>query len=213
VSQANPYETTASGLNNCGPRRLPLFFLLDFSAAPRMGFAAAATEQVRRITDQLQVLAQGNRDAYLEAPVCYTVMVFRTSALQFHPMAPPGVYPFSDLRLDEIAPQGEPGFAAAFETVCGSLERELKMPGAANGDSQPLVFLFTDGIPAERWVRPPFPKLFVCGIESLPALPAAAGPIPAFIPIQSWADIPSLIEAERELLKPQQQMIDYPLDY
>ena len=209
----NPNETAASGLNNCGPRRLPLFFLLDFSAAPRMGFAAAATEQVRRFTEHLQGLSLGNREAYLEAPVCLTVIALRTSALQLHPMAPPGVYPFGDLRLDEIEPRGEPGFAAAFETVRGSMERELRMPGAANGDGQPLIFLFTDGIPAERWIRPPFPKLYVCGIESLPALPAAAGPIPAFFPMQSWPDIPSLIEAERELLKPQQQMIDYPLDY
>ena len=149
VSRDNPPQTSGAGLEQCGPRRLPLYFLLDFSAAPAPGVAAAAEEHARQIIAQLQLLA-ANREDYQGAPVYYTIIVFLTSALQLHPMAPPWAYPFAELRLEAIEPQGEPGFAAAFDAVGRSCEHELKMPGRDNGDSQPLAFLFTDCFRPEK---------------------------------------------------------------
>ena len=51
------------------------------------------------------------------------------------------------------------------------------MPGADNGDYYPQVFLFTDEVPAEKWIIPSSVKMFVCGIQPAPQnFQVAAGP-------------------------------------
>ena len=156
VSRDNPPQTSGAGLEQCGPRRLPLYFLLDFSAAPAPGVAAAAREHARQIIAHSSFWPRTGRITRAR-PCIIRLLCFGHSALQLHPMAPPWAYPFAELRLEAIEPQGEPGFAAAFDAVGRSCEHELKMPGRDNGDSQPLAFLFTDCFRPERWKipRPP----------------------------------------------------------
>jgi hypothetical protein len=214
MSQTHTTPSGRAGLANCGPRRLPVYFLLDFSSSPAPGFAAEAVRQVRNVTSKLELWAAQTPEDFSRAPVFYAVLVFRGAALQLQPLAPPGSYLLDDLRLDEIEPQGEPGFGAALAALQNSTEHELKMPGADNGDYQPLVFLFTDGLPVEKWQIPPVAKLFLCGIQPAPIIiPTRAGPAPDFLPLHCQAQILEQIELARRQLKLRQQMIDYPTSY
>jgi uncharacterized protein YegL len=202
------------GIEDCGPRRLPVYFILDCSSVPHNGFAVAAAQQVLAVVSRLNAWAIQSREEYQSAPVFYTVIVFRRQALQLQPLASPQTYRFDDLRLGDIEPYGERGFAAALAALQGSIEYELKMPGADNGDEWPLVFLFTDELPTLK-LKAPTAKLFVCGIESPPKTPPSfAGLVPEFLPLESQAQIFDKIEAARvELKKGRQQMIDYPTVY
>lgn len=214
MSQTHTTQSGRVGLANCGPRRLPVYFLLDFSSSPAPGFAAEAVRQVRNVASKLELWVAQNPEGFNRAPVFYSILVFRGAALQLQPLAPPGRYLLDDLRLDEIEPQGEPGFGAALDALQNSSEHELKMPGADNGDHHPLVFLFTDGLPVEKWQAPPVAKLFVCGIQPAPkTIPTCAGPVPDFLPLDCQAEILEQIELARRQLKLRQQMIDYPTSY
>ena len=222
VSKVQTTQTGGVALENCGPRRLPLYFILDFSGSARAGLAAGAVRQVREVITQLRSLAEQNREEYNRAPVFYTVIVFRSTALQFQPLASLWAYSLDDLRLEEIETLGAPGLGTALTVLKKSIEHELKMPGADNGDCNPLVFLFTDGVPADEWedhleVLSGI-KLFVCGIEPPP--PSFAAPsqrrgqfISGFLPLNCHMLIREQIEKVRAQLRTWQQMIDYPTKY
>jgi hypothetical protein len=210
----NPSETIShGGPDLCGLRRLPVYFVVDFSAAAQPGFATAAAQQVREIIARLETLAATDARDFQSAPVFYTVLVFRRTALQFHPLAPPGRYPFGDLRLAEIEPCGEPGLAAAIAAVEDSIENELKMPGADNGDDLPMIFLFTDRPLSDKLKRPVGAKIIVCGVEPPPKISPAKLAL-EFSPLACQSHVFGKIEAAHsELKKGRQQMIDYPTVY
>jgi hypothetical protein len=197
-----------------GPRRLPVYFILDFSGGPQSGFAGVAARQIQGVIGQLESFAIDKRDDFQSAPAFYTVIVFRQNALQFHPLAPPGVYRFEDLRLDEIEPQGNPGFAAAVAALEESVEHELKMPGMDNGDNAPLIFLFTEKSPGEKWTMTADRRLFVCGSGAIPKnTPSPPADQLEFLPLECQAQIFHQIETARDKLKKDQQMMDYPTEY
>jgi uncharacterized protein YegL len=209
-------------LENCGPRRLPLYFVLDFSGSARAGLAAGAVRQVREVVARLRSLAEQNREEYNRAPVFYTVIVFRATALQLQPLASLWAYPLDDLRLEEIETQGTSGLGAALAALRRSIEHELKMPGADSGDCTPLVLLFTDGMPTDDWEAHlemlSSVKVFVCGIQP-PAQSAEEFSrrigqcISGFLPLDCHAFIWEQIEQVRAQLRTRQQMIDYPTSY
>lgn len=214
MNQASATPVDRVGLENCGPRRLPVYFLLDFSASAQPGFAAAAALQVQAVINQIRVLADQSREDYNRAPVFYTIIVFRNTALQLQPLAPLWTYPLEDLRLGEIETQGEPGFAAALAALQKSIKHELKMPGADNGDYYPQVFLFTDEMPVEKWKIPFSVKMCVCGIQPAPQnFQVDAGPVPDFLPLDCQKQILEKIKVSRNQLQLRQHMIDYPTNY
>jgi hypothetical protein len=196
--------------------------MLDFSDSASAGLAVGAVRQVKEVIAQLRSLAEQNREEYNRAPVFYTVIVFRSTALQFQPLASLWAYPLDDLRLEEIETRGAPGFGTALTALKNSIEHELKMPGSDNGDCTPLVFLFTDGMPADEWedhleVLSGI-KLFVCGIEPSPPDSTARSQqrgqfISGFLPLNCHILIGEQIEKVRAQLRTRQQMIDYPTKY
>ena len=94
-----------------------MYFLLNFSASAQPGFAVEAARQVQAILNQIRSLADQSREDYNRAPVFYTIIVFRKTALQLQPLAPLWTYPLGDLRLEEIETQDEPGFAATLSAL------------------------------------------------------------------------------------------------
>lgn len=213
MSQERIIQTDGVVLKTNGPRRLPVYFILDFSGSARAGLAADAARHTREVVTQLQSQAGQNRKEYDRAPVFYTIIVFRSAALQLHPLASLWTYPLDGLLLNEIETQGASALGAALATLRESMEHELKMPGADHGDDTPLVFLFTDRFPDEEWACiVPSVRTFVCGIR-----PSTQTPSPLFIsgllPFDCQAEILKQVEAARDQLKTRQQMIDYPTDY
>lgn len=199
-----------------------MYFVLDFSGSARAGLAVGAVRQVREVITQLRSLAEQNREEYNRAPVFYTVIVFRSTALQLQPLASLWAYPLDDLRLEEIETQGATGLGTALTALKKSIEHELKMPGADNGDCTPLVFLFTDGMPADEWENHlevlSSIKLFVCGIEPPPPNSAVLSQrsgqfISGFLPLNCHILIGEQIGKVRAQLRTRQQMIDYPTKY
>jgi hypothetical protein len=221
VSKVQTPQTGGVVVENCGPRRLPLYFMLDFSGSASAGLAAGAVRQVREVITRLRALAEQNREEYNRAPVFYTVIVFRSTALQFQPLASLWAYSLDDLRLEEIKTQGTSGLGTALAALKKSIEHELKMPGADNGDCTPLVFLFSDGLPAGEWEDHleilSGIKLFVCGTEPPPpsSAPSQRGGqfISGFLPLNCHMLIGEQIEKVRAQLRTWQQMIDYSTKY
>ena len=196
--------------------------MLDFSGSARAGLAAGAVRQVREVITRLRSLAEQNREEYNRAPVFYTVIVFRSTALQLQPLASLWAYPLDDLRLEEIGQQGAYGIRSALAALESSIDEELKMPGADSGDSTPLVFLFTDKMPPDDWTthlgKLSSVKMFVCGVQP-PAQSAEEYSQPSgqfisgFLPLDCHALIWERIKEVRAQLRTRQQMIDYPTNY
>jgi hypothetical protein len=213
VSQEKIIQTDGVALKTNGPRRLPVYFVLDLSGSARGGLAANARRHTQDVITQLQSQAGQNRKEYDRAPVFYTIIVFRSAALQLQPLASLWTYPLDGLLLNEIATQGASAPGAALATLRKSMEHELKMPGTDHGDDTPLVFLFTDKVPNKEWACiVPGVKTFVCGIPPSTQTPAPSF-ISGFLPFDCQAEMLKKVEAARDKLKTRQQMIDYPTDY
>ena len=212
MNQIKPVQIEHNFVPTNGPRRLPIYFVIDFSRAAASEVADTAVQQVEQTLNQLRSLAAQNPKEYERAPVFYTVIVFRQAALQLHPLASLWNYPFMDLRLGEIEREGDSELRSALATVNKSIEHELTTPGADNGDGVPLVLLFTEKIPTERTGQIlPTMKVFVCGAQSRQAPPPLY--ISPYLPLDGQTLLEK-IQAERgQLLKNRQQMIDYPTTY
>jgi uncharacterized protein YegL len=221
MSNTQTSQSSGVALENCGPRRLPVYFVVDFSVSAPTGFAADALRQVQTVLTKLRTQAEQDREEYDRAPIFYTVIVFRNTALQVQPLASLWAYSFGDLRLEEIQPDGSSGLGPALAALGQSFDLELKMPGADNGDFTPLVFLFTDSLltdwKAHRQVLSNA-RTFICGAQapapgnsefSLQARPF----ISDFLPLDCHARIHGQIEQARTQLRSRQQMIDYPTSY
>lgn len=224
VSKPDTGQVPSCILATSGVRRLPLYFMLDFSCSAGRGFAESAAGQVRNILDTLRTRAQENGKAYKEAPVFYTVIAFRSTSLQLQPLAALWDYPFESLQLEKITPQGTCALGEALAALGRSIEYELKSPGADNGDGAPLVFLFIDATPSDDWIHQWESvaalrvKVFVCANRL--AAPGsqmirenARGIIPDFLPWGDQNQILEKIEEGRKNLKKWQQTIDYPTSY
>jgi hypothetical protein len=212
----NTPQTELIVLPNSGARRLPLYFLLDFSSGVRPGFASETVRQVGAVISQLGAEARLKQSEYNQAPVFYTIIVFRSGALQLQPLAPAGFYPFAELHLEQIERQGERALGAAWMRLKESVEQELNMPGADNGDHTPLVFLFTDTMPAAEWLAcQAVPgELFTCGSEPPAGMAGdVPGPIRECLPLVCQWQILARLEVARQQLKCRPHMIDYPLNY
>jgi hypothetical protein len=188
-----------------GLRRLPIYFVLDFSESASPAFIGQALSQVREIVDGINVMADGK---FASAPVFYSVIVYRANALQLCPLSPPGVYEWNELQLDQIKPDGQPGFQAAMAMLQKSIEREVK-PGVEGGDYRPLVYWFSPSVIPGAIKAPNSAGVYLCGA----ARSGFTGAWTDILPFPCSRTALDQIEKDRTDLKNKQQQMDYPTDY
>jgi uncharacterized protein YegL len=224
VSKTETDQWTGAPLAKGGSRRLPLYFMLDFSCSAREEFVKWASQQVEGVANTLKQKAEKARKIFEGSPVFYTVIAFRSTPLQLQPLAAPWNYHFESLKLGKIRRQGSCALGKALALLGKSIEQEVVLKGVDSGDVNPMVLLFVDGTPSDDWVHPLElvvnlgAKVFVC--ESLQIASRAsifrekAGKyIAGFLSSEIQSEILNRIEEGRQDIIKHGRVFGYPTIY
>jgi len=127
-----------------GPRRLPIFLLLDCSGSMRGGALDTARQTIRALLSRLREAPRG------QAPLIVSLISYDSRAVQLNPLTPVEDFDPDAAGLADLCAVGTSALGDALRLVKDSMDRELERPGSPQGDLAPVLFLFTDGIPTDE---------------------------------------------------------------
>ena len=148
-------------------RHLPVYILIDTSGSMK----GEPIESVKvGLADMIATLRQ---DPYALETVCISIITYNSEVKQILPLTE-----LEDLQLPDIVTpdSGATHTGLALQTLCEKAELEVKKGTAEQkGDWRPLLFLMTDGKPADlQLYRQMTPKVKSMNFASIVA--CAAGP-------------------------------------
>lgn len=122
-------------------RRLPVYILADCSGSMNGAPIESVKSGIRALHSELMGDPSAVESAYL------SVITFDSNAQQIVPLTE-----ITQFNPPEIQAGGTTAFGAALSLLEEALEREVrKTSEEEKGDWKPLVFIFTDGAPTDRW--------------------------------------------------------------
>lgn len=122
-------------------RRLPVYILADCSGSMQGNPIESVKSGIRALHSELMGDPSAVECAYL------SVITFDANAQQLVPLTELSLFTPPDLKA-----AGTTAFGAALKLLMECLEREVqKTTAEQKGDWKPLVFIFTDGSPTDRW--------------------------------------------------------------
>lgn len=128
---------------DCTVRRLPIYLVLDCSGSMR----GQPIEAVKHGISQL--LADLRSDPQALETVWLSVITFDSDAQQLEPLTE-----IHEFREPPLKAGGSTALGKALKLLADCFEREVRKTTAEQkGDWRPLVFLMTDGRPADAWKR------------------------------------------------------------
>lgn len=124
-------------------RRLPVYLVLDTSGSMH-------GEAIEAVKNGIQTLLSTLRqDPYALETAYLSVITFNTSVEQIVPLT--DLLSFSPPQLFAT---GTTSLGGALELTAKCIEREIvKTTSETKGDWRPLVFLMTDGMPTDDWLK------------------------------------------------------------
>lgn len=125
-------------------RRLPVYILADCSGSMNGAPIESVKSGIRALHSELMGDPSAVESAYL------SVITFDSNAQQIVPLTE-----ITQFNPPEIQAGGTTAFGAALSLLSECLEREVKQTSEEEkGDWKPLIFIFTDGAPTDRWDEP-----------------------------------------------------------
>ena len=122
-------------------RRLPVYILADCSGSMNGAPIESVKSGIRALHSELMGDPSAVESAYL------SVITFDSNAQQIVPLTE-----ITQFNPPEIQAGGTTAFGAALSLLEEALGREVrKTSEEEKGDWKPLVFIFTDGAPTDRW--------------------------------------------------------------
>jgi uncharacterized protein YegL len=122
-------------------RRLPVYILADCSGSMQGNPIESVKSGIRALRDELMGDPSAVECAYL------SVITFDSNAQQLVPLTELAQFNPPDIRAG-----GTTAFGAALKLLMDCIDREVqKTTPEKKGDWKPLVFIFTDGAPTDRW--------------------------------------------------------------
>jgi uncharacterized protein YegL len=122
-------------------RRLPVYILADCSGSMNGNPIESVKSGIRALHSELMGDPSAVESTYL------SVITFDSNAQQIVPLTELSQFNSPDLRAG-----GTTAFGAALKLLMEAMEREVKKnTPEEKGDWKPLVFVFTDGEPTDRW--------------------------------------------------------------
>lgn len=139
-------------MKNMGLRRLAIYVALDWSASMRGAGQTKAQAAMRAIVEHVGELGQD--DTMHQTPLLLTFLIAQMQTWQLLPLTPVGRLQLNESPTDleqiaSIEPGGPCLLVPALSALQESLRRELERPGHREGDASPVVFVLTDGHPAD----------------------------------------------------------------
>lgn len=139
-------------MSNTGLRRLAIYVVLDWSGSMQGAGQTEALTALRWIVDHVCELAQ--EDTKHQTPLLLTFLIAQMQTWQLLPLTPVGRLQLkeSPTDLEQIATIETGGpclLVPALSVLQGSLQHEMVSPGHREGDASPVVFVLTDGHPAD----------------------------------------------------------------
>ncbi len=122
-------------------RRLPVYILADCSGSMNGAPIESVKSGIRALHSELMGDPSAVECAYL------SVITFDANAQQVVPLTEITEFEPPDMRAG-----GTTSLGAALKLLMDALDREVqKTTAEEKGDWKPLVFIFTDGAPTDRW--------------------------------------------------------------
>jgi uncharacterized protein YegL len=122
-------------------RRLPVYILADCSGSMNGNPIESVKSGIRALHSELMGDPSAVESTYL------SVITFDSNAQQIVPLTE-----LSQFNAPDIRAGGTTAFGAALKLLMDAMEREVKKnTPEQKGDWKPLVFIFTDGEPTDRW--------------------------------------------------------------
>jgi uncharacterized protein YegL len=122
-------------------RRLPVYILADCSGSMNGNPIESVKSGIRALHSELMGDPSAVESTYL------SVITFDSNAQQIVPLTELSQFNAPDLRAG-----GTTAFGAALKLLMDAMEREVKKnTPEQKGDWKPLIFVFTDGEPTDRW--------------------------------------------------------------
>lgn len=141
-------------------RRLPVYLLLDSSGS-------MVGEPIEAMQQGLQAFVTAlNEDPQAIETVWLSVLSFSSVAEQLVPLTD-----ITQFQTPHLEPHGATAMGEALDLLAECIEAEVRQTTLEQkGDWRPMVFLFTDGEPTDRWQEPAqrfreadLATLIVCG--------------------------------------------------
>lgn len=122
-------------------RRLPVYILADCSGSMNGNPIESVKSGIRALHSELMGDPSAVESTYL------SVITFDSNAQQIVPLTE-----LSQFNAPDIRAGGTTAFGAALQLLMDAMDREVKRnTPEQKGDWKPLIFIFTDGEPTDRW--------------------------------------------------------------
>lgn len=139
-------EGKGMATHQLGPKRFPVYFLVDASASVGQREASRFLDTVEHLMGYLL-----NLNDERAAPIFTSLMIFQSRAVQVMPLISITDACQKLVSARRIRARGTSSLGAALELLDASIEHELVSLGGSDGDAMPLVFLLTDGQMTDDW--------------------------------------------------------------
>lgn len=125
-------------------RRLPVYILADCSGSMNGAPIESVKSGIRALHSELMGDPSAVESAYL------SVITFDSNAQQVVPLTE-----ITSFNPPDFTAGGTTAFGAALSLLKDCVDREVrKTTEEEKGDWKPLIFIFTDGAPTDRWDEP-----------------------------------------------------------